>query len=41
MRIVQVLIPNGKREPVLAALDEEEIDYAIWEETGRGNLDAC
>jgi len=40
VRIVQVLIPNGKREPVLAALDEEEIDYAVWEETGRGDFEA-
>ncbi|WP_406656519.1 TIGR00341 family protein [Methanolobus sp. ZRKC2] len=40
MRIVQVLIPNGKREPVLATLDEEKIDYAVWEETGRGDFEA-
>ncbi len=40
MRIVQVLIPNGKREPVLALLDEEDIDYAIWEETGRRDFEA-
>ncbi len=40
MRIVQVLVPNGKREPVLAVLDEEEIDYAVWEETGRGDFEA-
>ncbi|MDW7731148.1 MAG: TIGR00341 family protein [Methanolobus sp.] len=40
MRIVQVLIPNGKREPILAALDEENIDYAVWEETGRGDFEA-
>jgi uncharacterized hydrophobic protein (TIGR00341 family) len=40
MRLVQVLIPNGSREPVLAALDDEEIDYAVWEETGRGDFEA-
>ncbi|WP_292463319.1 TIGR00341 family protein [Methanolobus sp.] len=40
MRIVQVLIPNGKREPVLALLDEENIDYAVWEETGRRDFEA-
>ncbi|KTG07922.1 hypothetical protein AUR64_01415 [Haloprofundus marisrubri] len=40
MRLVQVLIPNGTRESVLAALDEETIDYAVWEETGRGDFEA-
>lgn len=40
MRIVQVLIPNGKREPVLTVLDEEGIDYAVWEETGRRDFEA-
>jgi hypothetical protein len=40
MRIVQILIPNGKREPVLALLDEEYIDYALWEETGRRDFEA-
>jgi uncharacterized hydrophobic protein (TIGR00341 family) len=40
MRLVQILIPNGTRDAALAALDEEEIDYAIWEETGRGDFEA-
>jgi uncharacterized hydrophobic protein (TIGR00341 family) len=40
VRIVQVLIPNGKREPVLAVLDDEYIDYAVWEETGQRDFEA-
>jgi hypothetical protein len=40
MRLVQVLIPNGKRDSVLKALDDEEIDYAVWDETGRGDFEA-
>ncbi|WP_440955728.1 TIGR00341 family protein [Methanosarcina sp. Mfa9] len=40
MRIVQVLIPKGKREPVLAVLEDEKIDYAVWDETGRGEFEA-
>ena len=40
MRLVQVLIPNGTREKVLAVLDDEGIDYAVWEETGRGDFEA-
>ncbi|WP_440955727.1 TIGR00341 family protein [Methanosarcina sp. Mfa9] len=40
MRLVQVLIPVGKREPVLAVLDDEKIDYAVWDETGRGDFEA-
>ncbi|WP_410509784.1 TIGR00341 family protein [Methanosarcina hadiensis] len=40
MRLVQVLIPAGKRQPVLAALDEEGIDYAVWDETGRRDFEA-
>ena len=40
MRLVQVLIPNGKRDSVLKALDVEEIDYAVWNETGRGDFEA-
>jgi uncharacterized hydrophobic protein (TIGR00341 family) len=34
------LIPNGTREAVLATLDEESIDYVVWEETGRGDFEA-
>lgn len=40
MRLVQVLIPVGKRQPVLAILDEEGIDYAVWDETGRKDYEA-
>lgn len=40
MRLVQVLIPVGKRESVLAVLDKEQIDYAVWDETGRGDFEA-
>lgn len=40
MRLVQVLIPVGKRQPVLAVLDDEGIDYAVWDETGRGDFEA-
>ncbi|WP_435156685.1 TIGR00341 family protein [Haladaptatus sp. DFWS20] len=40
MRLVQVLIPRGDRADVLETLDEEGIDYAVWEETGRGDFEA-
>ncbi|WP_254762939.1 TIGR00341 family protein [Natrinema marinum] len=40
MRLVQVLIPEGKQEGVLEALDEEGIDYAVFEEVGRGDFEA-
>ncbi|MWG35535.1 TIGR00341 family protein [Halomarina oriensis] len=40
MRLVQVLIPNGTRGAVLDVLDGEGIDYAVWEETGRGDFEA-
>lgn len=40
MRLVQVLIPVGKRPPVLAVLDDEGIDYAVWDETGRKDFEA-
>jgi hypothetical protein len=40
MRLVQVLIPGGQRESVLAALDDEGIDYAVFEEVGRGDFEA-
>ncbi len=32
MRLVQVMIPAGKREAVLGVLDEEKIDYALTDE---------
>jgi uncharacterized hydrophobic protein (TIGR00341 family) len=40
MRFVQILIPNGTRESILGALDDEGIGYAVWEETGRGDFEA-
>ncbi|MFC7131965.1 MULTISPECIES: TIGR00341 family protein [Salinibaculum] len=33
MRLVQVTIPAGKRETVLATLDDEGIDYVVTDET--------
>ena len=35
MRYVQILIPDGKRDAILTELDEQGIDYAVTEETGR------
>ncbi|MFD1514053.1 TIGR00341 family protein [Halomarina rubra] len=40
MRLVQVLIPEGAREHVLETLDDEGIDYAAFEEIGRGDFEA-
>jgi len=40
VRLVQVLIPEGTRDPVLAALDDEGIDYAVFDEVGRGDFEA-
>ncbi|MGB9927716.1 MAG: TIGR00341 family protein [Methanosarcina sp.] len=40
MRLVQILIPNGKKELVFEVLDAEKIDYAIWAETGRQKFEA-
>jgi uncharacterized hydrophobic protein (TIGR00341 family) len=40
MRLVQVLIPAGNRESVLDALDEQGVDYAVFEEVGRGDFEA-
>ena len=40
MRLVQVLIPEGNRESVIETLDEQELDYAIFEEAGRGEFEA-
>ncbi|WP_255152348.1 TIGR00341 family protein [Halorarius halobius] len=40
MRLVQVLIPEGKRSSVLESLDEQGIDYAVFEEVGRGDFEA-
>ncbi|MFW6436295.1 MAG: TIGR00341 family protein [Halococcoides sp.] len=37
MRLLQVSIPTGKREAVLDALDDEDLDYVVGDETsGRG-----
>ncbi|MFC7097303.1 TIGR00341 family protein [Halobaculum marinum] len=33
MRLVQVMVPAGKRETVLATLDDEGIDYVLSDET--------
>ena len=33
VRLVQITIPAGKRETVLAALDREEVDYVVADET--------
>ncbi len=35
MRLVQITIPSGKRETLLAALDEEDVDYVVTDETSR------
>ncbi|EMA46678.1 TIGR00341 family protein [Halococcus saccharolyticus] len=40
MRLVQVLIPEGKQESVLTALDAQGIDYAVFDEVGRGDFEA-
>jgi uncharacterized hydrophobic protein (TIGR00341 family) len=40
MRLVQVLIPEGNRRSVLATLDGEGIDYAVFDEVGRGDFEA-
>ncbi len=40
MRLVQILVPKGKREAVLDQLDSEGIDFAVSDETGRRNFEA-
>ncbi|WP_227133100.1 TIGR00341 family protein [Halorubellus salinus] len=40
MRLVQVLIPEGARPAVLDALDDQGIDYAVFDEVGRGDFEA-
>ncbi|WP_277552712.1 TIGR00341 family protein [Halobaculum limi] len=40
MRLVQVLIPEGKRASVVETLDELGIDYALFDEVGRGDFEA-
>jgi len=39
MRLVQVLIPAGTRESVVDSLDEQGLDYALFEEVGRGDFE--
>lgn len=40
MRLVQVQIPQGKREPVTSTLDELGVGYSVSEETGRDAYEA-
>src|SRR6056297_1400533 len=40
MRLVQVLIPEGTRSAVLDTLDDQGIDYAVFDEVGRGDFEA-
>lgn len=40
MRLVQLLVPEGTRAHVLESLDEQEVDYALFEEVGRGDFEA-
>jgi uncharacterized hydrophobic protein (TIGR00341 family) len=40
MRLVQVLIPQGRRESVLDSLDGQGVDYAVFDEVGRGDFEA-
>mgnify|MGYP000076635099 CR=1 FL=1 len=40
MRLVEITIPNGKREAILAALDDHDIDYVVTDETSGREFDA-
>lgn len=40
MRLVQVAIPEGKREAVLEVLDEEGVDYVVSDETSNRDYEA-
>jgi len=40
VRLVQATVPTGKREAVLAALDDEGIDYVVSDETSGGDYNA-
>jgi uncharacterized hydrophobic protein (TIGR00341 family) len=40
MRLVQVLVPEGKSEAVMEVLDDQGIDYALFEERGRGEFES-
>ncbi|MFC7070276.1 TIGR00341 family protein [Halobaculum lipolyticum] len=40
MRLVQVLIPEGDSEAVLATLDDQGVDFVVFPEIGRGGFEA-
>ena len=40
MRLVQLTVPEGSRESILDALDEQGVDYVVSEESGRGEYEA-
>jgi len=40
MRLVQVLVPEGTRAHVIESLDEQGVDYALFDEVGRGDFEA-
>ena len=40
MRLIQVLIPTGTRQAVLETLDDQGIDYAVFDEVSRGDFEA-
>ena len=40
MRLVQVLVPKNKREPIVEILDEEDIDFVLTEEASDRDLTA-
>jgi len=37
MRLIQALVPEGKRQLVIDLLEDAEIDYAMSAETSRGD----
>ena len=40
MRIVQILVPMGMRQLIMAVLDDENIDYTLCDDTGRKGFEA-
>mgnify|MGYP006270609639 CR=1 FL=1 len=40
MRLVQILIPEGRRAAALAVLDAEAVDYVVFDETSRSDFEA-
>jgi uncharacterized hydrophobic protein (TIGR00341 family) len=40
VRLVQITVPAGKRETILAALDDHDIDYVVTDETSGREFDA-